>query len=50
MELTKEEIQIVVNLLNQISVPVNQANTVLSIISKLNLKLLPEGIKKEGDK
>ena len=35
MELTEQEKQIVINLLSQISVPVNQALVVLKIIEKL---------------
>ena len=35
MELTQEEKQVIINLLNQISLPVNQAPIVLKIIEKL---------------
>ena len=35
MELTEEEKQIVINLLSQVSLPVNQAPKVLEIIKKL---------------
>ena len=40
MELTQEEKQIIVNLLSQISIPVNQAPVVLEIIKKLQSLLI----------
>lgn len=41
MELTKEERQIVANLLSQISVPVKDAVTVITIINKLQTPTAP---------
>ena len=50
-ELTQEEIQIIVNLLQQISLPINQAPTILKIIDKLKFSLkLPEEVKPEEAK
>jgi len=46
MNLTQEERQIVVNLLSQISIPINQAPVVLEIIRKLQEK---EEIDKKKD-
>lgn len=46
MELTREDKQIICNLLSQISVPVSQAGRVIQIISKLEKE--PE-IKKEEE-
>ncbi len=46
MELTQEEKKVIVNLLSQVSLPVNQAPTVITIIQKLQLELQPG--KKEG--
>ena len=41
MDLTKEEIQIIINLLQQISLPISQAPTVLNIIDKLKFSITP---------
>lgn len=51
MELTNEEKTIIVQALNEISVPVKQVNTVLTIINKLTLQLnaKTEEVKKEGE-
>lgn len=44
MELTQEEKQIIINLLLQISIPVNQAPIVIKIIDKLK----GDKVNKEG--
>lgn len=43
MDLTKEEKQVIINLLAQISLPVKDAPTVIAIISKLQTQAPAEG-------
>jgi hypothetical protein len=42
MELNKQDIDIIIQALENISIPVNQASRVLEIISKLKLILIKE--------
>lgn len=39
MELAKDEKEMIIGILNQVSVPINQAQRVLNIISKLQAQL-----------
>lgn len=49
-ELTQEEKQVVVNLLQQISLPINQAPIVLAIIDKLKFNITKDLEKPKEEK
>lgn len=40
MQLTDQEIKIIIQILNEVSIPVKEANQVLTIISKLEHRVL----------